>query len=394
MRRMSRGLLHLLLGGAAAAALVGLGVGMTMSLARASGAGRVLLALLGGVAIVWVARLLLSVPVRVVGASLARLSLDAQIPELTESHDREARVDGAIWALLAMLVGGACVFLLLLLVPGGISLAASAVLDEPLKVVGLQWHSHGVWRVLMVPIGVALAVAGVAVQFGGVLLLRRLAPRWLRPTSSELLAAERTRVQRLAAGNAIARDLHDSIGHALTAIGMQAEAGVVVGARDPAASTAAFAAIRDVAHDAVAELDRVLGALRNDEQLTDRHTLADLTRLAAEYPSGAVDLTIDGDLAGVSDEVSDTAYRIVQEAITNATRHGRRPIRARVVAAHGLCVDVTNSIDPESIPSDRSRGLSGMRERAEFVGGALSAGPDTTDPTVWRVRATLPKEPS
>lgn len=213
-----RGMPHLLLGGAAAAALVGIGAGMTMTLLRTSGASRAMTALLMLLSVAVLVRLLLASPVRPAEAQLARVLLDAPVPELGESHDREARVSAAVWALIVVAVGGVSLFLLLLLVPGGLGLVMAPWVDDPLRISGIRVDST-VARWSLVPVGVLCVGLAAAAQVVGVRLLRRWAPVWLRPSAEELLAAEQERVRKLAAGNAIARDLHDSIGHALTAIG-------------------------------------------------------------------------------------------------------------------------------------------------------------------------------
>lgn len=378
---MMRGLLHLLLGGAAAAALAGIAVAMVFTLLNASGIARWATALLILAAAALVARLLVIPTIRPVEAQLARLLLDAGVPELSESQDRQARLEGAVWAGIVLLTGGACLFLLLLLVPSGVALLLPLGSGEPLQVAGTTYHPDLAGRMGLAVLGVLLVAAAGAVQPLGVRLLRRWAPVWLRPSGDELLAAERARSRDLARSNAVARDLHDSIGHALTAIGVQAEAALVTGRPEP------VAAIRDLAHGAVDDLDRVLGALRDRTAAAPVHRFAEIGSVADRFP-GTVQIDLTGDVP--DPEVADAAYRIVQEAVTNGVRHGVPPVRAVVVAAaDGVRIEVANAVRAGVTDVRGGRGIAGMTERAHLVGGTFEAGPDGSQ---WRVRAQLPGE--
>lgn len=376
IRRTSRGALHLLLGGAAAAALVGIAAGIAMTIARSHGSARVPLVGLAIGAVALVVRFLLASPVRAAGAHLARLLLGATVPELGEARDRQGRVDGAVWALIAMTVGGMALLIFLVLVPAGFTLLAEPFVNQSLRVAGRSWQPGGATRWLLMPTGVVLVVLATAVQVGAVALLRRWAVIWLRPTTAEVLEQERARTARLARGNALARDLHDSIGHALTAIGVQAEAGVATAGRDHPQAADTFAQIRDVAHAAVADLDEVLGALRVAQQPErPSPSLLDVRRMAADFPPGTVELSVHGEVSIVDGPTGEAAYRIVQEALTNALRHGRGPAQV-VLACEGPAVHlrVTNDVgDPHrGRRRGRGRGLSGLVERADAVGGSIA----------------------
>jgi len=160
---------------------------------------------------------------------------------------------------------------------------------------------------------------------------------------------------------------------------------------DPEFARRALAAIEDAGRGAMAELDYVLGVLRDreDERRAPQPTLADLDRLVADARSAGVAVTLDrGALDAVPAAVSREGYRIVQEGLTNAARHaGRVPVTLRVAAADGtLDIAVVNPV--AAGPAGRAgRGLAGMRERVTLLGGWMTAGPDEGS---WRVVVRLP----
>lgn len=118
----------------------------------------------------------------------------------------------------------------------------------------------------------------------------------------------------------------------------------------------------------------------------------DLTRLVADLPPGRVDWRLTGDPAALAGAAGEAAYRITQEAVTNALRHGRGVIEARVDIGDRVVVHVANDIAPQSIRRGIGRGVAGMSERAALVGGRVSAGPEGGR---WIVRGDLPAgEPS
>lgn len=136
----------------------------------------------------------------------------------------------------------------------------------------------------------------------------------------------------------------------------------------------------------------MLGALRDGEALGQRFGVSDIYSLIERLPSDAVDIDISGDLDGLTDDLQDTAFRIVQEALTNAVRHGVPPARVRIQAAEsGVHLRVSNSVAGGVVTSTRSRGLDGMRERAAAIGGTLSCGPSDDG---WLVEADLRRSTS
>jgi signal transduction histidine kinase len=203
------------------------------------------------------------------------------------------------------------------------------------------------------------------------------------------IAEERTR---------IARDLHDSAGHAINVILVQAAAARLLRERDPARSEDALETIEDVARSTLGEIDDLVRALREDDH-GSRTSEDGLPVLSVDGIEGLaetqraagleVSTRIEGDRRTVPRGVDGAAYRIVQEALTNAARHGAGTAEVAIrFGDHALEVTVTNPIGPAVEQSlGGGQGLVGMRERAQLLGGRLAAG---ADDGLWRVRAELP----
>ncbi|MGW2405846.1 sensor histidine kinase [Streptomyces sp. NPDC001739] len=229
-------------------------------------------------------------------------------------------------------------------------------------------------------------------------LLARCAPPLLGPTPADRLAAAERRAADLASRNRLARELHDSVGHALSAVTLQASAARRVLDADPEFARRALAAIEDTTRAAVAELDTVLGLLREENDsdpalpaptLDALEELLERTR-AAGVP---VEATVRGRCTGLPPVVSREAYRIVQEGLGNVLRHaGPVPVRLQLCVANGeLTLRMENPLPgtaPEGAPrTGGGRGLRGIAERARLLGGEAAAGP--RDGT-WRLTARLP----
>ncbi|GAA3585089.1 sensor histidine kinase [Nonomuraea rosea] len=185
----------------------------------------------------------------------------------------------------------------------------------------------------------------------------------------------------------IAREVHDVVGHHLSAIRLQA-----VGARraTPADADRALQVIADISGTALGETRRLLGLLREDAAETDLRALAE--RLSRQ----GLRVRLDGDpLRGpVPSQVRYAVYRIVQESLTNVMRHsGVTRAVVRVSRGKGDVVAVVED-DGQAVPGgpapSEGGGLRGMRERAELLGGTLTAGPRA--PHGWRVTARFPDD--
>lgn len=190
----------------------------------------------------------------------------------------------------------------------------------------------------------------------------------------------------------LARDLHDTVAHHLTAIAISAQAGLAVADSRPEAAKDALRRIDEEATRTLAETRTVVRVLRTADAPPST-PLADLTALAEPQSAGPrVDLDLVGDLDDLPPTVAAAVHRIAQESIANARRHARdaTEVRVRVMTSGG---DVEVTVTDDGAPTTRSAsgfGILGMTERAALLGGSLEAGP--AEPRGWRVRAVLPME--
>jgi signal transduction histidine kinase len=206
--------------------------------------------------------------------------------------------------------------------------------------------------------------------------------------------AERERLLAIAEERArIARDLHDSAGHAINVIAVRA--GTARLRRDPKRSQAALEAIEELARKTVGEIDQIVGTLRDRGSANGAvdvpSGLASLDTLVARHVAAGLDVSVarKGKPRQLEGAIDQTAYRILQEALTNAAKHGTGTTRVEVAFGEAaLELTVTNSAAGASAPrSNGGHGLIGMRERATLLGGSLEAGPADGS---FRVRARLP----
>lgn len=192
----------------------------------------------------------------------------------------------------------------------------------------------------------------------------------------------------------ISRDLHDVVAHHISVIAVQAEAAQEVLAANPQQAGAAMATVADTARTALGELRRVLGVLRSEAALVPQPGLAALGDLASSMGQAglAVDLRTTGETRPVDGVVGLTAYRVVQEALTNVLRHADARHAAVDLAFDTRSLVVTVDDDGRGPTVDGSppggQGLVGMRERLAMLGGDLDTGPAPGGG--FRVRARLP----
>jgi signal transduction histidine kinase len=256
-------------------------------------------------------------------------------------------------------------------------------LDDP---VVSMLHPHWAYA-LLVPVPL-LALYGGVVGLGE--LITAIARRLLGPSPTERLAALEERTEQLLERSRIARELHDTIGHALTVAVVQAGAARAAG--DPAFTDRALGAIEDTGRAALEDLDRVLGILREAERpASSRPTLSEADRLleSARTSGAKVDAEVTGPVETVPGPVSREGYRILQESLTNVLRHaGSVPVRVRIEVADGtLGLEVRNPLTADISGPGRGSGLRGIRERAALLGGRARTGPDEGD---WQVHVELP----
>ena len=190
----------------------------------------------------------------------------------------------------------------------------------------------------------------------------------------------------------LARDLHDTVAHHLTAIAISAQAGLAVAEREPTAATDALRRIDEEATRTLAETRKVLRLLRTDEEAPDR-PLADLRGLASGGPGPVVTVAVDDDLEDLSPTVAAALQRIAQEAVANSRRHARDAtfVQVRVTREEDGVQLVVTDDGRGSTGSGDGFGIVGMTERAVLLGGRLEAG-SLAPLAGWRVTATLPLE--
>jgi signal transduction histidine kinase len=208
--------------------------------------------------------------------------------------------------------------------------------------------------------------------------------------------AERERLLAAAQERArIARDLHDSAGHAISVIAVRAGAARLRHHQDPDRSLAALEAIEELARQTAAEIDQLVGTLREggpaNEVVEVPPSLASLDTLIARQQAAGLEVTLDtaGAPQALGAAADQAAYRILQEALTNAARHGAGSARIELAFHDGaleLCV--TNPVPADGrLRSGGGHGLIGMRERATLLGGNLDA---ERANGVFCVRARIP----
>ncbi len=289
------------------------------------------------------------------------------------------------WLELRLLLAGAALVLTIwlpMLTVDLIMLAGGGRAANFLRMVEPHW-----WFGLLVPVAICIVLVGIVGLGELVTVLARLL---LSPSPAERLAALEARNEQLLERTRIARELHDAIGHALTITVMQA--GAARAADDPVFTEQALSAIENTGRAALEDLDRALLILRESSgPASGRPTLTELDRLLESARTSGATITTDvqGSLEQVPVAVSQEGYRILQEALTNALRHGgAAPVHVRIAVDGGqLELAVTNSlIEPMSRPNPGT-GLRGIRERAASIGGQAQTGPTGTD---WTVAAQLP----
>jgi len=202
------------------------------------------------------------------------------------------------------------------------------------------------------------------------------------------VAEERTR---------IARDLHDSAGHAINVILVQAGAARLLQEQDLERSRAALETIEEVARETLGEIDQLVGALREDGLPEETGGavepplgLAALETLAERHRSAglAVSVRARGSRRPLPPGLDQAAYRILQEALTNAARHGDGSAEVDITFGPSfLELAVSNPTRPDRSHSGAGHGVVGMRERAALLGGSLEA---RASDGFFRIRARLP----
>lgn len=248
----------------------------------------------------------------------------------------------------------------------------------------------------VVALGMYVSSAGWADIFGGSVFLlvfvalaavfRYRADLWHR---QQLEIRNQERV-------ALARELHDTVAHHVSAIAVQAQAGVAVAGTQPEKAAQVLSAIESEASRTLAEMRSTVRVLREGEAVaySPQPGVADLPALARADATPTVEVSLAGSLTRLARPVDAAVYRLAQEALTNAIRHARSATRVGIdVRREGDAVRLRVADDGRIEPGPAPKpgfGLLGMAERAKLLGGSLSAGP--VPEGGWVVEAVLPVE--
>ncbi len=265
-----------------------------------------------------------------------------------------------------------------------------------------RWGS-GREVIIGLPIIVVAGLLGIASDFNGFgeaaagfvflmfpALLGALVRFW---TTSRTRDIEQARLRERAQ---LARELHDTVAHHVSAMVVRAQAGRVVATSEPVAAIDALKVIEEEGSRTLAEMRAMVGALRDREDADPalQNSLADIERLARSVDDEPrVQVRLTGDFHELSPAVGSATYRIAQESVTNALRHARNATRIDVqVVGDEDAVRLTVSDDGDAVHASgvaAGYGVVGMTERAALLGGTLAAGPRPDHG--WVVDVVLPR---
>jgi len=194
----------------------------------------------------------------------------------------------------------------------------------------------------------------------------------------------------------IASELHDIVAHAISVMVVQASAGQRLAARDPEATAATFEVIGEAAREAEQDMGRLVALLGDEGAIGPAPDLALVEELVARASGSGLDvvLRLEGEGEGLPAPVVETAYRVVQEGLTNALRYAAGAAVGVLVRGdrEALLVEVTNAAaagDRDLAGVGTGTGLQGLRERVGSLGGTLEAGPAPDGG--WRLSVRLPR---
>jgi signal transduction histidine kinase len=307
-------------------------------------------------------------------------------------------------AAMAVAFGAATLVSLAVLIGGGEPVGLNTSVAIVLLIYALfRWGSGREAAIGLVVLAVAV-VTGIASDFNGygeaalasvfVLSLAALGASVRYRAASRLRELDQVKLRERAQ---LARELHDTVAHHVSAIAVRAQAGRLLAGSRPEAAVDALDVIEEEASRTLAEMRTMVGGLRDPEGpvLSPQPGVADLERLASG-PDATPRVVVDrsGDLEDLRPAVGAAIFRIAQESVTNAVRHARHATRIDVqVAGEADCVRLTIRDDGDAGSTDRGAGgygLVGMAERAVLLGGSLEAGAGPG--RGWTVSAVLPRE--
>lgn len=241
---------------------------------------------------------------------------------------------------------------------------------------------------------------GVGDLIGGLLIITApveigLAVRYQKTARDELINRAKAQEREM-----LARELHDTVAHRVSAIAVQAQAGQLISRTggSPDKIDQALATIEEEASRTLSEMRTMVGTLRDDEgelAMAPQQGVTDIPSLAKSTirPDLLVDVEMNGNFDQLDPITSAALFRIAQESMTNAARHATSATRVEIVVDEresGVEITITDNGAPAKHDTHSGFGLMGMAERAERLNGEFSAGPNGRG---WRVHATLPRSP-
>ncbi|QOR72437.1 hypothetical protein IM660_09550 [Ruania alkalisoli] len=326
--------------------------------------------------------------------TLLRTRATLVVPDPMLARHRMRTAAWTVFQTVAGLVAGFSVFGLL---PGAVLTLLWTVGGQRDRLEGLGWD-YPTGSLLL--IGFVLLLGAVVGVLGCGWSAVRLAPVLLGPSPADRLALAEARLAQEQRHTALARELHDGIGHALSIISIQAAAAQRVAGTRPDRAAAALTVIEQTSRGAQNELDHLLGLLRDPHALPARATTDHgLSELLARYRETGLTIDVHDTHREVPHVVWSTMLDILAEALTNARRHGGADTVTVTVAqtADTLELHVTNPLPPHQRTrrtTPAGRGITGMQERAALLEGTVTAGPADPNTTrtkrEWQIVASIP----
>ncbi|HZQ49567.1 MAG TPA: histidine kinase [Candidatus Dormibacteraeota bacterium] len=271
--------------------------------------------------------------------------------------------------------------------PVAVALMVAAVAVHDLRDPQIQTFSDAIWTTILWTL---TFLVGLGMRS------RQAQTRALENEAGKLRQERETAAAEAAAEERrrIARELHDIISHSLGVVVLQAGAAEQVLERDPDRARDALKSIRSSGLAAIEQMGTLLGLVRGDPEtsLEPQPSLADLNALVATTKAAGlrVDLSIEGTVRTLPAALELSAYRIVQEGLTNSLKHAG-PVAAHVIVSYRpseLAVEVTDEGGSAADGFGSGRGLAGIRERVAVFGGQLQVGPRSN--RGWTLRAAFP----
>lgn len=306
---------------------------------------------------------------------------------------------GMVFLVLRMVHGMVASIFVFVFGVMGLSMLVAPLVEGEVHFVQLTLNGFNQTWWLM-PIGIVLLVVTVLLSSGWAHLMPPVARLLLGPTTADDVQKLRIEKADLSARNELARELHDSVGHAMTAVVVQASAARDAFERDGAFAKQALTDIEAAARDALSDLDSVLGALREGAPITDDNTLAEIAQLVASTRRmGAnVNMALSGDLEHVPADISNVAYRVVKEGLTNALKHGEMKTHhidvSVQVSDQAVVVEVKNNGLGQTTTASRSNtfgwGLRGLTSQVTALGGSIESGQSANGGYMLRVSLPIP----